>query len=88
MKHGAALAEPCYMPTSKQRISINLSDTEYEELSALAERHNLSMAWIGHRAILDFLEQNRAESLQLPLTFAKRPNWPRLLKDEPRPVND
>lgn len=61
------------MPTSKQRISINLSESEYAELSALAERNNLSMAWIGHRAILDLLEQNRSENLQLPLTFAKRP---------------
>ena len=72
------------MPTNKQRISINLSDDEYAELSALAERHNLSKAWIGHKAILDFLEQNRAESLQLPLTFIKRQEplqWP---KNEPR----
>ena len=57
------------MPTTKQRVSINLSNSEYSELAALAERCNLSMAWIGHKAILDFLEQNRKESLQLPLTF-------------------
>jgi hypothetical protein len=61
------------MPTTKQRISINLSDSEYAELSALAEAHDLSMAWIGHKAILGFMEQYRAESLQLPLSFAKRP---------------
>jgi hypothetical protein len=69
------------MPTNKQRISINLSDNEYKELYALAERHNLSMAWIGHKAILYLLEQNRDESLQLPLTFTRRPN-PR------QPTND
>jgi hypothetical protein len=60
------------MPTSKQRISIILSDGEYAELSALAERHNLSMAWIGHKALLEFLEKSSGE-LQLPLAFAKRP---------------
>jgi hypothetical protein len=61
------------MPTTKQRISINLSESEYAELSALAEAHSLSMAWIGHKAILNFMEQYRGESLQLPLSFAKRP---------------
>lgn len=66
------------MPTNKPRISINLSDTEYAELSALAERYNLSMAWIGHKAVLNFLEQNRNESFQFPLTFGKRLNGLRL----------
>lgn len=72
MKHGAAPIVWAYMPTSKQRISINLSDAEYAELSALAERHNISMAWIGHKAVLEFLEQNRTASFQFPLTFGKR----------------
>ena len=74
------------MPTSKQRISVNLSDIEYAELSALAERHNLSMAWIAHKAILGFLEQSHGESLQLPLTFSKRPD--RLRLNEPLQVHD
>jgi hypothetical protein len=63
------------MPTNKQRISINLSNSEYAELSALAERHNLSMAWLGHKAVLDLLEQSRGE-LQLPLAFPKGPEDP------------
>ena len=66
------------MPTTKQRISINLPDSEYTELAALAEKHNISMAWIGRKAILDFLERNRENPLQLPLTFserAERPEW-------------
>lgn len=66
------------MPTNKPRISINLTDTEYAELSALAEQYNISMAWIGHKAVLNFLEQNRSESFQFPLTFGKRPNGLRL----------
>jgi predicted transcriptional regulator len=64
------------MPTIKQRISINLPDEEYAALSALAEKNNLSMAWIGRKAILDFLERYRDK--QLPLTFAEsaqRPDW-------------
>lgn len=61
------------MPTNKLRLSINLSDSEYAELSALAERHGLSMAWIGHKAMIAFLEKTRGEGLQLPLLFVKRP---------------
>lgn len=61
------------MPTNKPRLSINLSESEYAELSALAERHRLSMAWIGHHAILALLEKNRTEFLQLPLSFGKQP---------------
>jgi hypothetical protein len=76
------------MPTSKQRISINLSAGEYAKLAALAERNNLSMAWIGHKAILEFLEQNRDDLLQLPLAFVKRPNRPRSLKTDMRPEKD
>jgi len=66
------------MPTSKQRISINLEDGEYAELSALAEKYDISMAWIGRKAILDFLDRNRENPLQLPLGFTEhggRPEW-------------
>jgi hypothetical protein len=67
------------MPTNKQRVTINLSESEYGELAALAERHNVSMAWIGHKALIDFLGNAHGENLQLPLTFPKRAQkteWP------------
>jgi predicted DNA-binding protein len=83
MKHGAAPTfEDVSMPTIKQRISINLPDEEYAALSALAKKNNLSMAWIGHKAIQDFLD--RYHDKQLPLTFTERaegPTWP---EAEPR----
>lgn len=72
------------MPTSKQRISINLDDSEYTELSKLADRHKLSMAWIGRTAILEFLDRHRDQSFQLPLKFsdsAEPPKW----VNEPEP---
>jgi hypothetical protein len=72
------------MPTNKQRISINLTDGEYAQLAALAERHNLSMAWIGRKAILDFLDHHHGDALQLPLTFGERPERPRWLENGPR----
>jgi len=60
------------LPTTKPRLSIPLSDAEYAELSGLAEKHGLSMAWVGRRAIVELLERSRDEALQLPLTFSSR----------------
>jgi hypothetical protein len=34
---------------------------------ALAEKHDVSMAWLGRQAILEFLNRYRGERLQLPL---------------------
>jgi len=65
------------MPTTKQRLSVNLSDTEYAELASLAQKNAISMAWIGRQAILEFLEAHRENQLQLPLTLAKRPQHPK-----------
>lgn len=64
------------MPTIKQRLSINLSDSEYTELAGLAEKHSLSMAWIARRAVADLLERSRDEPLQLPLTFSHGGGFP------------
>ncbi len=61
------------MPTTKHRLTVNLSDGEFGELAALAEQHKASVAWLGRMAITDFLERNRAAAIQLPLTFAARP---------------
>lgn len=72
------------MPTTKQRISINLQDGEYAELAALAEKYNISMAWIGRKAIIDFLERHRENPLQLPLTFSQRAERPEWLENGPR----
>ena len=54
---------------TRPRISISVSEQEYTELSALAEKHRISLAWLGRRAIAEFLERYRERSLQLPLTL-------------------
>lgn len=59
------------MPTTKQRVSINLPDSEYAELAELAEKHDVSMAWIGRSAIRSFLEGHRGQEHQLPLAFGQ-----------------
>ena len=68
MKHGAAPSSGFAMPTTKQRISINLPEDEYTALSVLATKSNLSMAWVGRKAILDFLDRYRDK--QIPLAFS------------------
>lgn len=70
------------MPTIKQRVSINLPDDEYAALSALAKKNNLSMAWIGQKAIQVFLA--RYGDKQLPLTFAEHAEFPSRTDNNPR----
>ena len=43
------------MPKKTQRICVGLSPDEYEELKRIAEKHHLSVAWIGRQAIAEFL---------------------------------
>lgn len=52
---------------SKNRLSVNLSEHEYLELAALAQKNNVSMAWLGRHAIGQLLEQNKHQERQLPL---------------------
>lgn len=47
--------------TTKQRLTVNLEATELRELQRLAEQHNVSMAWLGRRAIVSLLEQNNSQ---------------------------
>lgn len=66
------------MPTIKQRLTVNLDDEDYRELAILAGRNNLSMAWLGRKAVLELLERYRENPHQLPLKFAERetpPEW-------------
>ena len=52
---------------SKKRLSVNLSESEYQELAVLAQQNNVSMAWLGRKAIIQLLEQNKTQEHQLPL---------------------
>jgi len=55
--------------SSKQRITVNLSEDEHKQLLAIAEKHHVSMAWIGRTSINNFLEDYRSNPNQLPLTL-------------------
>lgn len=54
---------------SKNRISVNLSEHEYEELQAVARQHDVSMAWLARQAICAFLSTANIKS-QLPLDLS------------------
>ncbi len=55
--------------SSKYRISVNLSETEYKEILAISETHKISLAWLGRQAIAQLLEKYHQEELQLPLAL-------------------
>lgn len=54
---------------AKPRLSISLPEQEYKELLVLAEKHHISLAWLGRQAIVEFLERYQGRELQLPLTM-------------------
>ena len=55
---------------AKNRVTVNLEDREYRELSALSDRHRVSLAWLGRQAIIEMLERREDEGLQLPLSLS------------------
>ena len=55
---------------AKNRVTINLEDREYAELSALSDKRRVSLAWLGRQAIIEFLERRESEDLQLPLNLS------------------
>ena len=52
---------------SKNRVTVNLGEPEYRDLLALSEKHHVSLAWLGRRAIADFLDRSKEGELQIPL---------------------
>ena len=51
-------------------MTVNLEDREYAALSALSDKHRVSLAWLGRQAIIEFLERRESEDLQLPLILS------------------
>jgi len=55
------------MPTTKHRIAVSLTDSEFSEIAAMADKFDVSLAWLGRQGILEFIARYRVEQLQLPL---------------------
>ena len=66
------------MPTTKHRIAVNLDDQEFAALTEMADKHDVSLGWLGRQALLEFLDRYRNEQLPLPLRREAR-----LLLDSP-----
>lgn len=57
--------------SSKNRVTVNLSDDEFAALGALSEQSRVSKAWIGRQAISTLLERTQDNDDQMPLPLAQ-----------------
>lgn len=51
--------------TTKYRITVNLDRAEYEALQRIAEIADRSLAWLGRRAICNFIAQSERADLSV-----------------------
>lgn len=60
--------------TSKHRITVNLTDDEYDRLENLAEKSKVSKAWLGRHAISSLLDRadKNDDQMPLPLPLARQ----------------
>ena len=58
--------------SSKNRLSVSVTDSELAELLSLKDRHRVSIAWLGRQAIVEFIAKYREEHVQLPLKLTMR----------------
>jgi len=56
----------------KHRLTVSITDDDYAELCALAEKSDVSLAWLARQAIADLIEKNRVDELQMPLHFERQ----------------
>lgn len=61
------------MPRAKKkhRLTVSITNDDYAELCASAEKSDVSLAWLARQAIADLLERHRVDELQMPLQFER-----------------
>ena len=64
----------CVVTPSKNRVTVNLTDEEANQLAKLAKQSKVSKAWLGRRAICSMLERAQEDENQVPLPFATAAN--------------
>lgn len=47
----------------KRRVTVDLTEQEYQELLCLKKSLERPLAWLGRKAILDFLSKNKPINL-------------------------
>jgi len=70
--HSVPAFDEVFMPTCKHRITVNLPYDEYAELTGPADKRDVSLAWLGRQAIIEFTGRYRDEQLLLPLCLHGR----------------
>lgn len=65
MHNAAKKGKGGFLMAAKHRITVNLDGAEYEALQRIATGTDRSLAWLGRRAICDFIEQR--ERVDAPL---------------------
>jgi len=59
--------------SAKNRITINLDDKNYDELTVLSEKLDVSLAWLGRRAFSDLLAKyNKKQEDMLTIASTKQ----------------
>lgn len=70
------MVQNCRMPSRGQgarrrtkgaRLSISLTQEQYDALQELADKNNVTLAWLGRYAVDQLLQQTGAGQLPLPL---------------------
>lgn len=56
---------------AKNRITVNLDDAEYQALASLAQQFDVSLAWLGRRALADLIEKYSKANRQLLSPFSE-----------------
>lgn len=51
---------------TKERFTVNIDADHLERLQRLAERHSVSLAWLGRQAIAEFLANHEGQQAELP----------------------
>lgn len=54
-------------PKKSTRITVSLADGEHAELTALAEKYDVSLSWLTRQAVVEFLKMQGRGDSQLPL---------------------
>lgn len=66
----SGLTEERYPVAANYRVTLNLEEAEYRTLTAISQKHRESLAWLGRKAMMEFLERFEQDELQLPLILA------------------
>lgn len=54
------------------RITVTVDEQDHAQLTQLAEKYRVSLAWLVRYAVSDMLDRHQHDQLQLPLDLTSR----------------